>query len=129
MYAPWKYLTLQPLRYRYVYIHDFDSFNQFSRMVSTKRKATTQAKTSKASAPAKKIKKDLAECIDIGNVNSIPTNTTMPEQLTFENPPETQIKIATWNVNSLMASLKKGAFHFHITVPHSVTCTLNVVRI
>ncbi|CAG8436689.1 6382_t:CDS:10 [Ambispora gerdemannii] len=57
-----------------------------------------------------KAKKDNEESTAI---STVPTNTTMPKQLSFPAKPEGTTKFASWNVSGLKASLKKG-FKFYV---------------
>lgn len=44
---------------------------------------------------------------------SVPNNTTMPSEMSFSKAPEGGVKIASYNVSGLRASVKKG-FHDYV---------------
>lgn len=43
---------------------------------------------------------------------SVPNNTTMPSEMSFSKAPEGGVKIASYNVSGLRASIKKGFYDY-----------------
>lgn len=67
---------------------------------SLKRKASTDTEVNKTQGPSKKAK-------DAPSDSKQPNNMTIPAVINFAPPTPNTVKIASWNVAGLRASLKK----------------------
>ncbi|CAM0137178.1 hypothetical protein VKS41_008758 [Umbelopsis sp. WA50703] len=85
---------------------------------SAKRQASTRSSSSADEAPKKPKKSTAFVPFD----PSVPTNTTMPDTFDFLPAPPGGVKLASYNVNSLKAAMRKGYSNYVVAENADVLC-------